>query len=115
MPPGAVLFRAGGSGRALTVPPAAVLRAVAGVPREAADTAREGIANAVEVAPSTGGHASALVHAAQESFVEGWQRAMWAGVAVMAVLLVVVALRGPDGSRRATADGEEAAEATLTP
>ncbi|MEU2401320.1 MFS transporter [Streptomyces pseudogriseolus] len=86
-----------------------------GVPREAADTAREGIANAVEVAPSTGGHASALVHAAQESFVEGWQRAMWAGVAVMAVLLVVVALRGPDGPRRATADGEEAAEATLTP
>ncbi|MEU2521024.1 MFS transporter [Streptomyces pseudogriseolus] len=86
-----------------------------GVPREAADTAREGIANAVEVAPSTGGHASALVHAAQESFVAGWQRAMWAGVAVMAVLLVVVALRGPDGPRRATADGEEAAEATLTP
>ncbi len=42
-------------------------------------------------------------------------QAEWAGVAVMAVLLVVVALRGPDGSRRATTDGEEAAEATLTP
>ncbi|MER7741155.1 MFS transporter [Streptomyces sp. NPDC096538] len=82
-----------------------------GVPREAADTAREGIANAVEVAPGTGGHAQDLVRAAQESFVEGWQRAMWAGVAVMAVLLVHIALRGPEGTRRAATDEEGAAEA----
>ncbi len=63
------------------------------------------------MAPSTGGHARDLVHAAQESFVDGWQRAMWAGVAVMTVLLVLVALRGPDGSHRPAPDEEEAAEA----
>lgn len=66
-----------------------------GIPDEAADTAREGIANAVEVAPETGSHAQDLVHAAQQSFVDGWQQSMWVGAAVMAVLLVYVALRGP--------------------
>ncbi|NEC07949.1 DHA2 family efflux MFS transporter permease subunit [Streptomyces sp. SID7909] len=71
---------------------------LAGIPRGAADTAREGIANAVEVAPGTGSHAQDLVEAAQQSFVDGWQQAMWAGVAVMAALLVYVALRGPKNS-----------------
>ncbi|MEV4299165.1 hypothetical protein [Microbispora rosea] len=64
-----------------------------GIPQGAADTAREGIANAVEVAPSAGSHAQDLLHAARQSFVDGWQQAMWAGVAVMGVLLVYVALR----------------------
>ncbi|MFJ8497224.1 hypothetical protein [Streptomyces sp. NPDC093992] len=82
-----------------------------GVPREAADSAREGIADAVEAAPATGGHAQDLVRAARESFVEGRRQAMWAGVAVMAVLLVHVALRGPDGPHRAPADEGEDAEA----
>src|SRR5690606_17422332 len=50
---------------------------LAGIPQEAADTAREGIANAVEVAPATGTHAPSLVDAAQQSFVDGWQQAMW--------------------------------------
>ncbi|MFG2569303.1 MFS transporter [Streptomyces sp. NPDC048567] len=71
---------------------------LAGIPRGAADTAREGIANAVEIAPGTGSHAQELVDAAQQSFVDGWQQAMWAGVAVMAALLVYVALRGPKDS-----------------
>ncbi|GAA4622218.1 MFS transporter [Actinoallomurus vinaceus] len=66
-----------------------------GIPRGAADTAREGIANAAEVAPSTGSHAQSLLHAAQQSFVDGWQQAMWSGVAVMGALFVYVALRGP--------------------
>ncbi|AXK33955.1 MFS transporter [Streptomyces armeniacus] len=59
-----------------------------GIPPEAADTAREGVANAVEVADRTGPHAGALVHAAQQSFVDGWQQAMWAGVGVMGALFV---------------------------
>ncbi len=42
-----------------------------GIPDEVADTAREGIANAVEVAPGTGGHRQDLIHAAQQSFVDG--------------------------------------------
>ncbi|MEU3790290.1 MFS transporter [Streptomyces fructofermentans] len=66
-----------------------------GVPREAAVEARGGVANAVDAADGAGAHARTLVHAAQESFVDGWQRAMWAGVAVMAVLFAYVAARGP--------------------
>lgn len=65
------------------------------VPAEAADTAREGVANAVAAAGSAGPQAGALVRAAQESFVDGWQNAMWAGAAVMAVLLAYVLVRGP--------------------
>ncbi|MFE3955806.1 hypothetical protein ACFXPS_16655 [Nocardia sp. NPDC059091] len=63
-----------------------------------ADTAREGIANAVEVAGSTGTHAPDLIHAARQSFVDGWQQAMWAGVAVMGALSAYITLRGIGGS-----------------
>ncbi|WP_240121243.1 MULTISPECIES: hypothetical protein [unclassified Streptomyces] len=36
-----------------------------------------------------------MVHAARQSFVDGWQQAMWAGVAVMAALFLFVLARGP--------------------
>ncbi|WP_030228014.1 MFS transporter [Streptomyces sp. NRRL WC-3626] len=65
------------------------------IPHSAADTAREGVANAVEVADSTGSHAQDLLHTAQQSFVDGWQQAMWAGAAIMAALFVYIAFRGP--------------------
>ncbi|MBW3362749.1 MFS transporter [Streptomyces microflavus] len=68
---------------------------LSGIPRDAADTAREGVANAVEAAGGAGPHRQALLDAAQRSFVDGWQQAMWAGVAVMAALLLLVLLRGP--------------------
>ncbi|HWO66618.1 MAG TPA: MFS transporter, partial [Umezawaea sp.] len=71
---------------------------LAGVPH---DTAREGVANAI--AAATGPGAQALVRAARESFVDGWQRAMWAGVAVMAALLLHVLVRG---AGRRNAEGE---------
>ncbi|NGO69985.1 MFS transporter [Streptomyces boncukensis] len=74
-----------------------------GVPTDAADTAREGIANAIEVAPHTGSHTQDLIHAAQQSFVDGWQQAMWIGAAVMGVLLVYVAVRGPKTAESAAA------------
>jgi EmrB/QacA subfamily drug resistance transporter len=83
-----------------------------GIPRSAADTAREGVANAVEAAPGTGSHEQDLVHAAQQSFVEGWQQAMWAGVAVLGALFVYIVLRGPQDSGPATDD--DGAEATGT-
>ncbi|MEU5688326.1 MFS transporter [Streptomyces venezuelae] len=86
-----------------------------GIPRGVAETARQGVANAVEVAPSTGSHSRDLVHTAQQSFVDGWQQAMWAGVAVMGVLLVYVALRGPrDSGSAAVADGVDEAAGTRT-
>ncbi|GAA1012097.1 MFS transporter [Acrocarpospora pleiomorpha] len=81
------------------------------IPQDAADTAREGIANAVEVAGTTGSHAEDLVRAAQQSFVDGWQQAMWAGVAVMGVLFVYIALRGPKNSAPVADDDAETTEA----
>ncbi|NGO08026.1 MFS transporter [Streptomyces sp. HC44] len=81
-----------------------------GIPQGAADTAREGVANAVEVAGGTGSHAQQIVDAAQQSFVDGWQQAMWAGVAVMTALFVYVALRGPKNAAPVAADEARAAE-----
>ncbi|MDQ0789789.1 MFS transporter [Streptomyces sp. B3I8] len=76
------------------------LGGVDGVPRGTADTAREGIANAVEVAPGAGPHAQALLRAARQSFVDGWQEAMWVGAAVMVALFVLVVVRGPENGPR---------------
>ncbi|PXY24667.1 MFS transporter [Prauserella muralis] len=81
-----------------------------GVPPQAADTAREGVANAVEVAAGAGPHAPQIVQAAQQSFVDGWQQAMWAGVVVTGALLVYIALRGPDNATPRAADEAETAE-----
>ena len=81
-----------------------------GAPQGAADTAREGVANAVEVAGTTGSHAQQIVHAAQQSFVDGWQQAMWAGVAVTGALFVHVALRGPKDAAPVAVDEAEADE-----
>ncbi|MER5886279.1 DHA2 family efflux MFS transporter permease subunit [Streptomyces sp. NPDC001941] len=79
-----------------------------GVPGPVAATAREGVANAVEAAPGAGARAGAVVDAARQSFVEGWQQAMWAGVAVMAALFLYVAVRGP-GKRTAAAGAPDSA------
>ena len=65
------------------------------VPDGVADPAREGLANAVAVADGLGTQSDALVRAAQESFIDGWQHAMLAGAAVMVVLFVYVIARGP--------------------
>ncbi|MFJ5724436.1 MFS transporter [Streptomyces sp. NPDC093149] len=85
-----------------------------GIPRGAADTAREGIANAVEAAGSTGPHAHDLVHAAQQSFIDGWQQAMWAGVAVTGALFLYISLLSPKCPAPAVVDETEAAEAVAT-
>lgn len=69
------------------------------VPEQTAGPAREGVANAVAAAEGAGPSADALVRAAQESFVDGWQQSMWAGFAVMVGLLVFVVLRGPRPAR----------------
>ncbi|GAA5124550.1 MFS transporter [Alloalcanivorax gelatiniphagus] len=64
------------------------------LPDGVADTAREGLANASAVAPGLDAQAAALVRAAQESFISGWQTAMWVGAAVMAIMFVYVAALG---------------------
>ncbi|MFF2255156.1 hypothetical protein [Streptomyces sp. NPDC058142] len=52
-----------------------------------------------------------MVRAAQQSFVDGRQQAMWAGVAVMGTLLAHVLARGPRTSARVTSPVDES-EAT---
>ena len=67
-----------------------------GVPASAADTARKGIASALAIANDAHPYSKALFRSAQESFVHGWQEAMWAGVIVMTIVLVYVLVRGPE-------------------
>ncbi|MFG1665257.1 MFS transporter [Streptomyces sp. Y7] len=86
-----------------------------GIPRGAADTAREGVANAVEAAGTAGPHAPDLLHAAQQSFVDGWQNAMWAGVAVMGALFAYIVFRGPSNAAPSSPAPGNAAPSTLAP
>lgn len=75
-----------------------------GIPDGTADTAREGIANAVEASGSAGPHTQYLIDAARQSYVDGWHQAMWVGVAVMGVLFIYSALRGPKRGTPAESD-----------
>jgi EmrB/QacA subfamily drug resistance transporter len=68
---------------------------LAGFPKDAAAAASQNIANVMAIAEQGEDYAPALYRAAQEAFVQGWQQAMWAGVAVMAILFMFVVLRGP--------------------
>ncbi|WP_246249341.1 hypothetical protein [Actinomadura litoris] len=77
-----------------------------GVPQGPADAAREGIANAVQASGGAGPYARDLIDAARRSYVDGWQQAMWIGVAVMGVLLVCIVLRGPEDAAPAAAPDE---------
>jgi len=63
-----------------------------GVPADVAGAARQGIANAV----AAGTHPPGLVDAAQQSFVTGWQQAMWVGTGVLVAVLGHVLVRGPE-------------------
>ncbi|MBM9509309.1 MFS transporter [Actinacidiphila acididurans] len=86
-----------------------------GIPQGTAATAREGVANAVEAAGGAGPHAQQLLRAAHQSFVDGWQQAMWAGVIVMAVLLLYILTRGPQNPSPAAGAEAETAEALPSP
>ncbi len=74
-----------------------------GVPDAIAGPAREGIANAAAVSEHAGPQTEQLMTAAREAFVTGWQQAMWVGVAVMAVLVVLTLVRGPETGVRVVA------------
>ncbi|WP_280470604.1 MFS transporter [Nocardia farcinica] len=73
-----------------------------GIPHDIADTARDGVANAVAAADSAGPHTQQLVQAAQQSFVDGWQQAMWVGAAVMGALLLYILAAGPDNTPKSS-------------
>jgi hypothetical protein len=82
---------------------AAIAPRLAGIPEAAAAAAGKGIAGALLEARGGEPYAAGLYRAAQDAFVEAWQQAMWAGVLVMAVLLVFVLWRGQQTSREAVA------------
>lgn len=71
----------------------AIAGRLAGVPADIAAEISKGIAGALDLANDP--QSAALLRLAREAFVEAWQQAMWAGVVVMALLLVFVLLRGP--------------------
>ncbi|MFI0875108.1 MFS transporter [Streptomyces parvus] len=80
-----------------------------GVPEGPADIARGGVANAVEAANGAGPYAQELIRAGRESFVDGWQNAMWVGAVVMAALFLYVLVRGPRRPARTVASAEQPA------
>lgn len=85
----------------------AITPEVDGLPGDVADTAREGLANAVAIAPTLDSRAAELVRAAQESFISGWQGAMWVGAAIMAAMSVYVVARPSTPRAAARTAGEE--------
>lgn len=85
-----------------------------GLPRDLADTAREGVANAIAAADASS-PSDAIVRAAQESFVDGWQRAMWVGATIMGILFIYLLTRGPERSLVPPAAAEEDAAHDLGP
>ena len=75
------------------------------LPAHIADTARQGIANALAAAPDAGSQAHALTLAARDSFVSGWQNAMWAGAVVMGIAFLAIAV--PGSRRRSESAGAD--------
>jgi EmrB/QacA subfamily drug resistance transporter len=67
-----------------------------GVPVDAAAAARKGIAGALAIAGEPYPYSKAVIRTAQESFVEGWRQAMWAGLIVLTLVLIYVLVRGPE-------------------
>lgn len=85
-----------------------------GVSDSIADTAREGIANAVTVSSQAGSQAEQLINAARESFITGWQQAMWVGVGALAALFIYVVLRGPKPAAPLDDSNEDAELTTIS-
>lgn len=75
-----------------------------GLSDDVAGPAREGLANAVAAADRLSSTAQAVVEAARQSFVTGWQNAMWAGAAAMAALFLYLVV---DRSARVTDQAKE--------
>jgi len=80
--------------------------ALAGVPTELAEQAREGIGAAFAVAAQAGDQGPVIIEAAKFAFVEGWVQSMWLGVGMAAVAFVYLVVRGP-GRTDAPAPSEE--------
>lgn len=75
----------------------AVTPALTGLPEEISKPASEGIGSAFVAAQGAGEAGPRIIDAAQHAFVSGWVRSMWVGVAMSAVALLYLVVRGPVG------------------
>ncbi len=73
----------------------AIEPSLAGLPRELAEPAGEGIGSAFGVAAQAGDRGPEIVDAAKHAFVDGWVQSMWVGVAMVGIAALFLALRGP--------------------
>ncbi len=67
-----------------------------GLPADIIATAKQGLAHAQAIAPSTGGKADMLMRVARASFIAGWQQAMWIGAGIMALLFLYILISGKE-------------------
>ena len=72
-----------------------VSSATEGLSPELAHQVEDGIGSALAAGPKLGADGPAILDAAREALVEGWQHAMWFGVGLAAVGLVFLIVRGP--------------------
>ena len=77
---------------------------------ELAHRVEEGIGSAFAAAPDLGPSAPSVLTAARDALVDGWRLSMWFGVALAAVALVYLAIRGP---READVEAEDALDHDL--
>lgn len=78
---------------------AAIAGKLAGDTSTVAAAARLGIANALEAQKADSSLVEQTLQAARESFLLGWQQAMYVGAVLLVVLLVYVLVLGPRGKR----------------
>ena len=74
---------------------ASVSGATEALPPDLAQQVEEGIGAAYAAAPALGADADAVLGAAQQALVDGWQVAMWFGVGLAAATLGYLLVRGP--------------------
>lgn len=72
----------------------AIAEKLNGFSEQVITNAKEGLAHVHLIAPSAGNQKELLVKIARESFVTGWQQAMWVGAGVMVLLFVYILIRG---------------------
>lgn len=86
--------------------------ATGGLSPDLAHRVEEGIGSAYAAAGELGADAPAVLLAARDALVDGWQLAMWSGVGLALVALVYLAVRGP---RPSDHDVEDLLDADLDP
>jgi EmrB/QacA subfamily drug resistance transporter len=74
------------------------------LPPELAHQVEEGIGSAYASAGELGTQAPAVIGAAKQALVDGWQLSMWVGVVMAAAVFAFIALRAPRGRAPETVD-----------